>query len=288
MPSQWLHSMSDILKDFSIEVMPRTLAKVDCLDALLPEGSRVYVAHIEGVEFPDMLATAKRLSEAGYRVMPHFPARIVSNARMLESWVERYVGEANVSEALLLAGSPRTPGGDFADSMQLIQTGIFEKYQFKRLHVAGHPEGNKDIDPDGSGEKVREALAWKQGYADQCNTDMAIVTQFAFDAHTIVDWADMLLEEGIRMPVHVGLAGPTKLQTLIKFAIVCGVGPSLKVLQRRALDLTKLLTPYEPTEILQDLSGLLSEGRAENIVGIHFFPLGGISSTAAWLRQPAA
>ncbi len=280
--------MSDILEDFSIEVMPRTLAKVDCLETLLPKGSRVYVAHIEGVEFQDMLATAKRLSEAGYRVMPHFPARIVGNVKILESWVERYVGEANVSEALLLAGSPTTPRGDLSDSMQLLQTGLFEKYQFQRLHVAGHPEGNKDIDPDGSGERVREALAWKQAYADQCDTQMAIVTQFAFDAHAVVDWADMLLEGGIRMPVHIGLAGPTKLQTLIKFAIACGVGPSLKVLQKRALDLTKLLTPYEPTEILQDLSGLLSEGRAENIAGIHFFPLGGIGSTAQWLGQRTA
>ena len=280
--------MSDILKDFSIEVMPRTLAKVDCLENLLPKGSRVYVAHIEGVEFQDMLATAKRLSEAGYRVMPHFPARIVGNVKILESWVERYVGEANVSEALLLAGSPTTPHGDLSDSMQLLRTGLFEKYQFKRLHVAGHPEGNKDIDPNGSGEKVREALAWKQAYADQCDAQMAIVTQFAFDAHAVVDWADMLLEGGIRMPVHIGLAGPTKLQTLIKFAITCGVGPSLKVLQKRALDLTKLLTPFEPTEILQDLSGLLSEGRAENVQGIHFFPLGGISSTAQWLGQLTA
>jgi len=280
--------MAEIREDFSIEVMPRTLAKVDCLETLLPKGCRVYVAHIEGVKFHDMLATAKRLSEAGYRVMPHFPARVISNIKVLESWIERYVGEANVSEALLLAGSPITPCGDLADSMQLMQTGLFEKYQFKRLHVAGHPEGNKDIDPDGSGEKVRKALAWKQAYADQCNTDMAVVTQFSFDAHAVVDWADMLLEEGIRMPVHVGIAGPTKLQTLIKFAIACGVGPSLKILQKRALDLTTLLTPYEPTEILQDLSYMLSAGRAKNIAGIHFFPLGGISSTAAWLRQPAA
>ncbi len=280
--------MSDILEDFSLEVMPRTLEKVDCLETLLPKGSRIYVAHIEGVEFQDMLAAAKRLSEAGYRVMPHFPARIISNVKILESWVERYAGEANVSEALLLAGSPTTPSGDLTDSMQLMQTGLFEKYQFKRLHVAGHPEGNTDIDPDGSGKKVREALAWKQAYADQCNTSMAVVTQFAFDAHAVVDWADLLMEEGIRMPVYVGLAGPTKLQTLIKFAIACGVGPSLKILQKRASDLTKLLMPYEPTEMLQDLSGLLSEGRAKNIAGIHFFPLGGINNTAAWLRQTAA
>ena len=77
--------MADIREDFSIEVMPRTLAKVDCLETLLPRGSRVYVAHIEGVEFQDMLATATRLSEAGYRVMPHFPARIIGNIKVLES-----------------------------------------------------------------------------------------------------------------------------------------------------------------------------------------------------------
>ena len=51
----------------------------------------------------------------------------------------------------------------------------------------------------------------------------------------------------------MGVAGPAKLQTLIKFAIACGVGPSLKVLQKRALDLTKLLLPYEPTEVLDAL-----------------------------------
>jgi methylenetetrahydrofolate reductase (NADPH) len=86
------------------------------------------------------------------------------------------------------------------------------------------------------------------------------------------------------MPVHLGIAGPAKLQTLIKFAIACGVGASLSVLQKRAKDVTKLLLPFEPTQILTDLAAAKSAGRAANIERIHFFPLGGIKTNANWVQ----
>ena len=44
------------LKDFSIEVMPRTAAKIENLRDLLPRGTRVYVAHIEGTPIQEMVA----------------------------------------------------------------------------------------------------------------------------------------------------------------------------------------------------------------------------------------
>ena len=84
------------------------------------------------------------------------------------------------------------------------------------------------------------------------------------------------------MPVHLGVAGPAKLQTLIKFAIACGVGPSLGVLQKRAKDVTKLLLPFEPTEFMADLATRKAAGQASNIERIHFFPLGGIKANAEW------
>ena len=59
-------------------------------------------------------------------------------------------------QALLLAGGVATPAGDFDNSMQLMETGLFDG--FDRLHVAGHPEGNRDIDPDGSDRMVMAAL----------------------------------------------------------------------------------------------------------------------------------
>ena len=99
--------LSGVLSGYSIEVMPRTAAKVEDFRALLPEGTRVYIAHIEGTPIEDMVATAKRLAADGFPVMPHFPARIIKDKATLADWIKRYQGEAGVDQALLLAGGDR-------------------------------------------------------------------------------------------------------------------------------------------------------------------------------------
>ncbi len=271
------------LEGYSIEVMPRTAEKVENFRDLLPEGTRVYIAHIEGTPIEDMVATARRVAREGYPVMPHFPARIIKDQATLEDWIARYQGEAGVDQALLLAGGVEKPHGDFHSSMQLLEAGAFDRAGFKRLHVAGHPEGNKDIDPNGSRKNVEEALRWKQKFSETTDAEMAIATQFAFDAKPIIAWADALREAGITMPIHIGIAGPAKLQTLIKFAIACGVGPSLKVLQKRAMDVSKLLLPYEPTEVLAALAAHKAADPDCLIERVHFFPLGGIKTNAQWV-----
>ncbi len=271
-----------LLQDYSIEVMPRTAEKVVDFRELLPAGTRVYIAHIEGTPIEDMVATAARIAGEGYAVMPHFPARIIKDRAMLADWIARYQGEAGVEQALVLAGGVERPHGAFDSSMQLLETGEFDKAGFKRLHVAGHPEGNRDIDPDGSTRNVDDALRWKQAFSERTDAEMAIATQFAFDAKPIIAWADSLKAAGIELPIHIGIAGPAKLQTLIKFAIACGVGPSLKVLQKRAMDVSKLLLPYEPTEVLTELAAHKAAHPDFNITNVHFFPLGGIKTNATW------
>lgn len=166
--------------------------------------------------------------------------------------------------------------------MQLLETGLFDKAGFTSLHVAGHPEGNKDIDPDGSTKNVFEALQWKQKFSERTDAKMALATQFAFEAKPIIQWANGLKAAGIALPIHIGIAGPAKLQTLIKFAIACGVGPSLKVLQKRAMDVSKLLLPYEPTDVVAELAAYKAENPDFNITNVHFFPLGGIKTNATW------
>ena len=88
------------LQDYSIEVMPRTAQKVEDFRELLPAGTRVYIAHIEGTPIEDMVATAKRLNDEGFPVMPHFPARIIKDKATLEDWIKRYQGEAGVDQAV--------------------------------------------------------------------------------------------------------------------------------------------------------------------------------------------
>lgn len=270
------------LQGYSIEVMPRTAEKIPSFRDLLPLGTRVYIAHIEGTPIEDMVATAKRIAAEGYAVMPHFPARIIKDKDMLGDWIARYQGEANVTQALILAGGVTKPHGDFDSSMELLESGLFDKAGFTRLHVAGHPEGNKDIDPDGTNLNVDAALQWKQKFSERSDAEMALATQFAFEAGPIIEWANAIKAAGVEIPIHIGIAGPAKLQTLIKFAIACGVGASLKVLQKRAMDVTKLLLPYEPTDVITQLAAHKAKNPDFNISHVHFFPLGGIKTNANW------
>lgn len=274
--------MEAFLKGYSIEVMPRTAEKVEDFRALLPKGTRVYIAHIEGTPIEDMVATAKRIGAEGFDVMPHFPARIIKDKATLTDWVARYK-DVGVDQGLLLAGGVATPVGDYATSMQLLESGAFTG--FTRLNVAGHPEGNKDIDPDGSDKMVMEAARWKSAFAERTDAKIAMATQFCFEADPVIAWVDRLAAEGVKLPVHIGVAGPAKLQTLIKFAISCGVGASLRVLQKRAMDVTKLLLPYEPTEFVAALAAHKAKNPAFGIEQVHFFPLGGIKTNAQWVTD---
>ena len=278
-------NFKDFISGYSIEVLPRSAAKIDSFSDVLPKNTRVYIAHIETEDISAMVATAKRIHDEGFAVMPHIPARMIASKEMLHDWISMYQNEAGVDEALLLAGGSKKPVGDFNSSMQLIESGLFDKAGFKRLHIAGHPEGSKDIDPSGGIKNVSEALSWKQEFSQRTDASMAIATQFCFDADVVKKWADSIKANGIDIPIHIGIAGPAKLQTLLKFSIECGIGASMKILTNRAKDLTKLLLPYKPTQILNELAAYKSENPELNIEQVHFFPLGGIKKTADWVAE---
>ena len=278
-------NFKDFISGYSIEVLPRSAAKVDSFSDVLPKNTRVYIAHLETEDISAMVATAKRIHDEGFTVMPHIPARIIASKEMLQDWISMYQNEAGVDEALLLAGGSNKPVGDFNSSMQLIESGLFDKAGFKRLHVAGHPEGSKDIDPSGGIKNVSEALSWKQEFSQRTDASMAIATQFCFDGNIVKKWADSIKENGIDIPIHIGIAGPAKLQTLLKFSVECGIGASMKVLTKRAKDLTKLLLPYKPTQILNELADHKSKDPEFNIEQVHFFPIGGVKQTVDWLEE---
>tara|TARA_B110000438_G_scaffold120310_1_gene117447 strand:+ start:320 stop:1225 length:906 start_codon:yes stop_codon:yes gene_type:complete len=273
------------LNNFSIEVMPRTAAKIESFNDILPKNTRIYIAHIEGVPIQEMISTAKRIQSEGFAVIPHFPARIIENKVTLEDWIKAYQDEANIDQALILAGGVDKPQGIFESSMQLVETELFSKYNFKNLYFAGHPEGNKDIDPDGTEKNVNDALIWKQKLNERTDINLALTTQFCFDSKPVIKWANELNKNGINIPIHIGVAGPAKLQTLIKFSIACGVGASLKVLHKRAKDIKKLLLPFEPNDFLETLALHKENNPDFNITNIHFFPLGGIKTTSNWIKN---
>ncbi len=269
---------------FSIEVMPRTAKNIDDFRRILPKRTTVYVAHLEDTPIEEMFFTCKRLISEGMDPMPHIPARIIHNTGELEDWVKEY-SSLGVDQSLLLAGNGKTPKGELFNSIQLLETGVFEKHAFKKIQIAGHPEGNKDIDKDGSLEKTINALKAKQKFGQNTKLQLGITTQFCFDPQPVIQWLEVLESEQIDLPISLGLAGPTRLQSLIKYAIMCGVGPSISVLKKRAKDLTKLLLPFEPTEMIDALNSSKKNKLFKNVHSLHFFPLGGIEASAAFARN---
>ena len=277
--------LKDFISGYSIEVIPKTVAKTESFGDILPKSTRVYLAHLQDADITEMVPAAKRLNDEGFTVMPHIPARVIKNKAMLGDWLSMYQNEAGVDEALLIAGGSPKPIGDYDSSIKLIESGLFDLAGFKRLHIAGHPEGNKDIDPDGEIKNVSEALSWKQEFSKRTDAEMAIATQFCFDANVVKKWMDDIKDDGIDIPIHIGIAGPAKLQTILKFSIECGIGSSMKILTKRAKDITKLLLPYEPTQVLRDLAEYKAKDPKFNIEQVHFFPFGGIKQTSDWVRE---
>lgn len=279
--------LATFLGGYSIEVLPRTAVGIDSFRQLLPPGTRIYIAHVHGTPPDDMVMTAKRLRDEGFAVMPHIPARFLRNLAEFEHWLRRYRDEANVTEALVIGGDAAKPAGDIDSTARLLESGLFEKYGFTRIHVAGHPEGNANISRANASE-LDDVMLRKQAFADRTEMEMAIVTQFFFDAETVITWAERLRKIGVTLPIHAGVAGPTKLQSLIRYALSCGVGPSIAILRKRALDLSKLLLPYEPDEVVSALARYVGENPHMGLEQAHFFPLGGIRRTVDWVNSRIA
>lgn len=278
-------AIKNFLDGFSIEVTPKAAAKIDNFADLIPKGTLIYIAHIEGTPIEEMVATAKKINEQGFSAMPHFPARIIKDKNVLQDWISKYQNEANVKNGLLIAGGANKPYGEYDSSIQLIESELFDKANFQNLHIAGHPEGSMDIDPDGSTKNVDQALSWKNEFSKRTDAKMAITTQFSFDADSVISWANNLKKSGIDIPIHIGIAGPAKLQTLLKYSIECGVGASIKIIQKRAMDLTKLLLPYKPTTIITDLANYKANNPSFNIEKVHFFPLGGVKQVSDFVKE---
>ena len=278
-------AIKNFLDGFSIEVTPRAAAKIDNFAELIPKGTLIYIAHIEGTPIDEMVATAKKINEQGFSPMPHFPARIIKDKNVLQDWISKYQNEANVKNGLLIAGGANKPYGEYDSSIQLIESELFDKADFQNLHIAGHPEGSMDIDPDGSTKNVDQALSWKNEFSKRTDAKMAITTQFSFDADSVIRWANNVKKSGIDIPIHIGIAGPAKLQTLLRYSIECGVGASIKIIQKRAMDLTKLLLPYKPTNIITELATHKANNPTFNIEKVHFFPLGGIKQVSDFIKE---
>jgi methylenetetrahydrofolate reductase (NADPH) len=236
---------------FSLEITMKTDLSV------LPKVKDVYITMLPGNDFKDVANKAKELIQNGFNPVPHFPARSIRNLNELKDYVSM-CKDFGVKQALVIGGSTE-PIGDYHCSLQILESGLFEGL---KIGIAGHPDGSPDI----SDSDLEKAMKDKKPFADY------IVTQWLLDSQSIAKFISKQT-----LPVHVGITGPLKISSLLKFASIVGAKNSLNFLKSNATKAVDLLKPKDPNDLIENLKTL-----TENF---HIYTFGGLKETNQWLEK---
>ena len=269
--------------NWSIEVTPNGATKIDSFADCLASGTTVNVTFLPGSDPMDTVAVAQRLHNDGMNPVPHLAARSLKDTDQLDALLSAFTHKAGVSEVLVIGGGVDNPVGQFASSIEVLNTGLIQKYGINHIGVAGHPEGSPDI----SDEEIVEALGLKNDLARRDGLNLYIETQFCFEADIVLAWEKSIRDAGNNLPIRVGIPGPATIKTLFRFAQVSGIGPSMRFIAKQAKNVAKLMTVQSPHILLDDLAEGMAADKDCMIKHFHFYPFGGFAKTAAYAQAIA-
>ncbi|MCV0426569.1 MAG: methylenetetrahydrofolate reductase [Roseibium sp.] len=264
----------------STEMSPKQVVEKTELLANIPAGTQVYVTDLGNASEDMIVSAARTLKDHKLTAVPHMAARRYPSMEAFERRITRLVQEAGVTEVLTVAGEAEK-AGPLTSSVTLLETGLFDKLGILRIAVAGHPEGAPDIKPD----VIKSFLQRKHELAANSDAEFRIVTQFGFDPHRVSLWLDELCDWGNQFPVHIGVAGPAKMTTLLKYAAFAGVENSLNFLKKRGGAVVSMLSGYDPETMVDPLETRITSQPNSQLAQIHVYPFGGIQKTADWLHS---
>lgn len=273
--------------NYSVEVTPMAAKKIADfanVEGLQP-GTVVNVTFLVGSDIEDTIGLCKRLQDSGMNAVAHVPARGFASLQDVEAFLAR-LSDCGVREVLVLGGGADQPLGSLSEAMQILESGLLQKYGFERIGVAAHPEGHPDV----SNSIMQDAMLRKAEWAAANGMDLYYETQFCFEPEPLIQWEDHVrgllkkrLGENAKLPpVHLGVAGPAKIHNLIKFATMSGVGPSIRFVSKYATNVLKLATTAAPDELCVGLAAHQTSEPTCLFQRLHFYTFGGLKPTLKW------
>jgi methylenetetrahydrofolate reductase (NADPH) len=266
-------ALVDALAKPRFELMPVEGARERAVH--LPKEAKVAItcSPTKGIE--STLLLGEKLSERGFRIVPHISARLVADRAHLEEIVWR-LDDLDVEEIFVIGGDARKPDGPFSSAFELLSAMADSGRGFEHAGIGGYPEGHPVIDDD----TLHRALLDKQPFATY------IVSQMCFDAGAILDWVADIRQGGIELPVYVGVPGVVERKRLLQISLKIGVGDSARFLTKYTNVLTRLFKPggYRPDELVEKLAPYVGD-RDYNIAGFHIYTFNQVESTEKWRQQ---
>lgn len=273
-------TLQELIQNASFELYPEEglLEKVQ----KLPRNSRLAITCTSKKGLDYTMDTAMQLKKEGYDAYPHIIARLIRDEEDIEHIKNKLITN-NIHDIFVAAGDIPKPAGQYTCAMDALEGLKKAHFSFHEVRVTGYPEGHPHI----SQEKLLVALEEKQTFAKKEKIDMKIITQLCFDADTIVGWAHSLHEQGIILPIIVGLSGPCNGLRLLQFALKCGVGASLQFVgAKKALgkDLaTHIGLQYTPNTLMNTIVNHPLFAKS-NIVGFHLYTFNNVDGITTWLH----
>ena len=269
----------NLINDCSIETTPNVYAKYGTFSDLIDKKNSIYVTYLPDEDMNKVIDTAKKLTLEGYSVIPHLPARTIPNNKELEKYIQSLSEESGCSKILVIGGGGNQKGS-ITSSIEILETDLLSKYNFKEVGLAGHPEGNPDV----TQVDLDNAIIEKNKFSKKSDFKMYLATQFFFEAKSLRAWEQHLNNLDNNLEIHAGIPGPATLKTLLSYATSCGIGNSIRFLSKQALNITKLATTRSPDKLIYDLASYQIENSDTKFKKIHFYAFGGIKKTTDWLK----
>jgi len=265
----------------SFEAPRPTPGDIEVLRMGIAPKTPIYVSAVPTHPLVAQIDAAKRLAAAGFEPVPHIAARRFASEVELDCHLDRLVNDADVTRVLVIGGDFGPPAGPFHAAIEVIESGLLHARGLVEVGIAGYPGGHPRL----GATELDRVLAAKVEAATETGLLVHIVTQFGFSAPAIVNWIARLRDQGIDLPVRIGLAGPTTLSGLLRYARICGVTASAHGLARHtglARHLFGMVTPDTVVRTLAEQAANLGD------VAPHIFSFGGLASAARWAAAAAA
>ena len=264
-----------LMKDFSMEVTAPTAGELDQLREILPSGTKVFVSAPPGHSHSRLASTASELRRRGFEPVPHVVARSFHSSRDLDEFLRRVVQEADAQRVLFLGGDLDTPAGPFSDAHSLLEVDLIQSHGIRTVYVAGYPDGHPKL----TVHVLNDSLARKMRAAGARDLKVEIVSQFCFEPGKIRTWLEQMRASGVAVPIRIGVAGPTTVRGLMRFALRCGVRGSVKaLLEGRSSAMFGEVSSDEIIAALADPAGSITPRNC----AVHVFSFGGVTNTARW------
>jgi len=277
-----MQTIVQLARQASIEINVQDVQHLQASRALLPPGQKIFVSHLPKQTWGETEAACRAVRDAGFNPVPHIPARLIEDAATLNRCLGNMVRSAKIDEVLLVSGDYPQSVGPYLTTAEVLRTGILNQHGLKRVSVAGHPEGHPKVALD----EMRRAEREKTALAAQAGFEVTLLTQFFFEHTPFLEWAHELREQGVKARIVGGLAGPAGIATLFRFAMRCGVGPSIRALGARPTSLLKLIGDHGPEQVMRGLAEAY-RGDQPEFDGVHLFCFGGYLRTCRWLHAVA-